>query len=255
MKRRPAARRAALLGGTLLAAYLLALAALFPAERAWRLIDARLSLPAGTTVDGISGSLWNGRADSVRIGGRDHGRMSWRVQPPALLTGWLGLRLQWNAGEDSIALSLRLRPGALQLRDGSGSIAASRLREAFELPLLLEGRLEVALVGLTFDRNGGFRDIEATGVWFGAAGGLPQPVPLGDYRAVLEPTSDGWAFARIESTPGSPLLAEGRAGWHPSSGYEVDLSLRTADQPIRTALDAMATPQPDGSYRLRLDHR
>lgn len=255
MSGRPSARRAAALGGLLAAAYVLSLAALFPAERLWRMIEPQLNALPETSVEGIAGNVWGGRADALRVAGQDLGRLSWRVQPSALLTGWLGFRLRLDSAGDSIALSLRLRPGSLQVREGSGSIAAERLRDAFELPLLLDGRVDVVLARLAFDRSEGFHSLEGSAAWLGAAGGLPQPVPFGSYRAVLEPRGDGSAFARIESAPGSPLLAEGWAAWHPANGYEVDLLLRTEAPSIRSVLETMAAPQTDGAYRLLVDHR
>ena len=249
-----AGRRRLLGYGALLAAvYLVSLLALFPARAAWPLIEPRLDLLLTLEVEGISGTLWKGRADEVRVNGRRLGALEWRWRPSALLGARLGFQLAWSAGPEWVSLALGLRRGSLQARDVRGQFEADRLQRLFDLPLLLNGSVELDVAELEYSRDAGFRTLRGSLGWRDAAGGLPRPMPLGHYRIELE-GDDGRLLARVASGPESSLEASGFADWHPASGYRVELNLRAgadAAPALISALDALGPRQPDGGYRLR----
>jgi general secretion pathway protein N len=253
MKRRRWSRVAGA-AGVLLAAYLGALLALFPAGLLWRLVEPRLELPFALDLGTVSGTAWQGRADGLRAGGRKIGTVAWRLRPAVLLSGRLGVDLRWSAGADQVDLRLRLGRGDTEIRALRGGLDAARLQAWFGLPVLLEGRVEldVPLLRMAFDT--GFDAAEGAVLWTGAGGGLPRPIPLGQFRARLA-LEDAMLRAAIESAPESPLQAEGSAGWGPVSGYLVDLTLQAgpnAAPVLQSALNSIGPRQPDGSHRLRL---
>ncbi|AHE99797.1 type II secretion system protein N [Thioalkalivibrio paradoxus] len=245
------------LGGAaalVLVAYLAALAATAPASVVWRVAEPRLELPFALEIAAVSGSAWRGRADGLRIDGRDAGTLAWRWQPAALLTGRLGLAVDWEDGRDRVNGRLRLSPGELQAQGVRGTLAAQRLQEWFDLPLLLDGQIGLDLSAIAWQFDGGFQTAEGTLFWGNAAAGLPRPIPLGEYRGVLG-LRDGMLLTEIESAPESPLDVAGAAGWRPDGGHWVDLVLQTAADAapaLSSALDAAARAQPDGSHRIRL---
>ena len=51
-------------------------------------------LPAEVTLEGVSGSIWNGAADTVRLRGAPLGAASWTAAPLSLLGGRLDYRLE-----------------------------------------------------------------------------------------------------------------------------------------------------------------
>jgi general secretion pathway protein N len=51
-------------------------------------------LPADLTVEGISGTVWNGAADVLRLRGTPLGAFGWRIEPAALLSGELAARVE-----------------------------------------------------------------------------------------------------------------------------------------------------------------
>ncbi|HUO80866.1 MAG TPA: type II secretion system protein N [Steroidobacteraceae bacterium] len=50
-------------------------------------------LPPDLKVEGVSGSVWSGGADSIRLRGTPLGGFSWSAEPAALLTGELAFRI------------------------------------------------------------------------------------------------------------------------------------------------------------------
>jgi general secretion pathway protein N len=240
-------------GALLATVYLIALLALLPARAAWPAIEPRLDLPVTLEVEGISGTLWKGRADEVQVNGRRLGALEWRWRPSALLGARLGFQLAWSEGPEWLDLALALRRGSLSARDLRGQVEADRLQRLFDLPLLLDGTVELDVAELGYADDAGFRNLRGTLAWRDAAGGLPRPLPLGHYRIELE-DDDGRLLARVASEPESPLEALGFADWHPVSGYRVELDLRAradAAPALVSALDTLGPRQPDGGYRLR----
>ena len=241
-------------GALVLAAYLVTLGLLFPASLAWRLTEPRLDLPFSLEPGALSGPVWGGRAGPVRVNGQDLGAVAWRWQPGALLRGRLGLALEWQMGPDRLQGNLRLGRGDAAARAVRGELDAGRLQGWLNLPVLLDGRVALDIERIRWRADAGFRDAEGNLYWAEAAAGLPRTMPLGQYRAELE-AREGALGARIDSGPESALEATGGASWHPAGDYRVDLELRAgpgAERALTGALDAIARPQPDGSYRLQL---
>lgn len=254
---RPAAKRIAAYAGLLLAVYLAALLLLFPADVGWRLAEARMNLPVAVTADSVSGRIWNGQADGLRVDRDPVGSVAWRLQPASLLRGRLGLKLRWESGNDHLDASVRLGTRSAQAADVRGGLGAERIQAWFDLPLLLGGHLTLDVARIRWSAGAGFTDAGGALLWAGAGAGLPRPVPLGDYRADLSAT-DGALLARIDTGPGAALAAEGTASWHPAGEYHVDLELSAApdaDRNLVAAIDNIAQRQPDGRHRLQLSGR
>ena len=241
----------------LLAVYLATLLYLFPADVAWRIAEARLDLPVAVSTGAVTGRLWNGRADAVRVDRHQPGTVTWRVQPAALLRGRVGITLGWRLADDRVDARVRVGRRSAEAVDVRGGVSAGRIQEWFDLPLLLEGRFTLDLRRLKWSDAAGFEEAAGAVLWADAAGGLPRPIALGDYAAELD-AAEGALEARIESGPDSPLEVGGSAAWHPSGEYRVDLDLRpTADahRNLVATLDTIAQRQADGHYRLRLTGR
>lgn len=240
-----------------LAVYLATLLFLFPADVAWRIAEARLDLPVTVSTGAVTGRLWNGRADGVRVDRHQLGTVTWRLQPSALLRGRLGVTLGWRLTGDRVDARVRVSRQGAEAIDVRGGVDAGRIQEWFDLPLLLEGRFTLDLRRLKWSDAAGFEEASGAVLWADAAGGLPSPIALGDYAAELAAT-DGALEARIESGPDSPLEVGGNASWHPLGEYRVDLDLRPAADAHRNlvaTLDTIAQRQADGHYRLRLTGR
>ncbi len=51
-------------------------------------------LPPDLKVEGVSGTVWNGAADAIRLHGTPLGAFSWSAEPAALLTGELAFHIE-----------------------------------------------------------------------------------------------------------------------------------------------------------------
>ena len=67
-----------------LAAFLVFLIAMVPASQVAR------HLPSGVALDGLSGTIWSGRAGAVRVAGRPLGALQWSCRP------WRLVLLEWS---------------------------------------------------------------------------------------------------------------------------------------------------------------
>jgi general secretion pathway protein N len=250
---RKQAKRVAGAIALLLAVYLAALVFLFPASIAWRVVEARLDLPITVVADSVTGRIWSGRANGVRVDGHDVGAVDWRLMPASLLRGRLGLMLDWQSGGDRVDARVRLGIRSAEATDVRGGLDAARIQAWGALPLLLDGRLELELPRIHWSADGGFTDADGTLLWSAAGAGLPRPIRLGEYRAELS-AAEGALAASIDSGADSPLAAEGTASWHPAGEYRVDLRLlpgADADSNLVAAIDSIAQRQADGSLRLQ----
>lgn len=77
-------------------------------------------LPPGLQLKSVEGSLWNGQAAAVGVGGLlVQERLVWRFKPQALL----GAKLEWaisgQLAEQSSRLNLAVRPGGIDVSDVS----------------------------------------------------------------------------------------------------------------------------------------
>ena len=127
------------------------------------LVTSRLA--PGVVLDGVSGSIWNGSADGVRVGNAAFGAASWSAEPLALLTGHLAYHLELAHGSnflrgrfasalvggaitaDEVELDLPVNPLSATVAGGwqgevTGTVKSARLEHGW--PVALEGSFRVA---------------------------------------------------------------------------------------------------------------
>lgn len=173
-------------------------------------------------ASGLSGTLYQGQAASVRWRGEPLGRLSWRLVPASLLHGRLGFAVVVSRGTE-LALQTTASVGLqrqLRLRALAGHMPlATLLSLAQRPPTPLQGRFTLALQQLLLTSGG--RPLSASGT-----------VQLHEVRLTALPGQTLGPFqARLHST-GRRIIAE----------------LRDQGGPLRLA--ATLTLDPDGRYRL-----
>jgi general secretion pathway protein N len=124
-------------------------------------------LPADLKVEGVSGTIWNGGADAIRLRGTPLGGFSWSVEPAALLGGEFAFRIEVTRADGYVrgrvaataggALTGReielelpltaLHPGSQQDWQGTlhGTVQSVRLEQGW--PVALVGAFQ--MTGLT----------------------------------------------------------------------------------------------------------
>jgi len=232
--------------------YLGFLAAGLPAATLWRTLEPRLSLPPSLEVNGLSGTVWSGRAASLRWNNQDIGGLTWHWQASALLRG--GFRFTWTLDTAAITGEVRLRPFQIEGHHVQGHWPAARLQRWLDLPLLLGGDIHIDATQMVWHRALGPTAATGTLLWADAAMGLPQPSSLGTLRGVVHVPDPGRLQIDLESAPEAPVQISGHVIVVPPLHYQTDLNLLPtagAMATLRTALTQIGRAQPDGSRRLQ----
>lgn len=221
-----------------------------PAAFVWGFFAQRL--PAQVELSGLTGTVWSGRIQSMRIGGIEHGALDWDWNPAQTLAGRIGLDVTWLPPNGRVDAEVKLTPSSLHLEDVDGSLDAATMAALHKAPFVLGGNwlLDVALLELS-----NFEQVEAAEgrlVWHNAAGGLPQPMPLGHLVADLD-AQDGWLTLDL-ADQGGPLGMRGTARWQPGQPMHIDTELRAgpdAEAALEQGIGLLGSPGSDGWVRWR----
>lgn len=156
--------------------------------------------PDNIRINGISGTIWNGKANALQAPGLYLSRLEWSTRPFSLLTGGLGLNVKASPAGGFIETALTLR--------SSNRVSIRDLTAA--LPLSVFAQL-ARTSGLTGNASLRFPSMEiANGIATSADGvvelanvSIPAVYPgtLGGYRLEFSDLDDG-IIASIEDTDG-----------------------------------------------------
>ncbi|MEM1114607.1 MAG: type II secretion system protein N [Pseudomonadota bacterium] len=209
-------------------------------------------------LQGVSGSLWKGRAGSCLLrvtGGYLHlGEVRWQLAPLSLLllAPQLELDARWGAQQLSGEITLK-GADSVRLRDIDAQLPASLLQQF--LPVSLEGTLTAQFAELSLTEG---LPVEAEGrvVWQGALWNSPLGrLALGSYAMDISQARDEPLRGEVLTLAG-PVSAEGEAEID-GRRYRIDALISAEDEggldpQLRQALSLVAVPEGDG-FRARLD--
>jgi hypothetical protein len=223
-------------------------AATCPADYAYRFFADRLGV---VKLAGISGSIWQGHANSAQVFGQELGALDWQLEAAPLLSGEVMAHIQLRGGAvEASGVVDRTGDGAINVRDAIFHLPASMAAPALDIPALqllgnIDGKLAQArLRGAWVDQaSGSLR-------WNGAAvTGAAQAV-LGDLEATFSSAPDG-SIAGVAHDLGGPMQLSGTfkvsAG---SFDAEANLAARDGNPQVVEALHYIGEPQADGSSHL-----
>jgi len=237
---------------TILLVGLFVLAALvwfMPASWALPLLQSQLR---GVRFDGVSGSLWQGRAEQVSIGdGSSLGSLSWTLSRRALL--------------GDVRANVDLRQPQLQLQGQVQRVSATEMKLS-DVTL----HMDMAMLGeqpwLHGQPQGQFdlqapqaqlvgrwpMQLDATGTWSRAAVRTADgEVPLGTLLLAVNGQS-GALRGTLNDDGSSAVQTAGRLSFSPL-GWDIQLRLvpRNDDPAVRRWLLSLGTPAADGTLELR----
>jgi hypothetical protein len=237
-------------------AYLVALAATFPAGRALQLAAPALAA-ANIRPAGVEGSIWSGRAASVLVDGRfPLEAVRWELDLLPLLAARLAG--DWRAGIGTGGLQGGVSAAGEQvtLSRMEGQLPIGAVAPLLPLPLPVAGDLTVNLVSLSLVA-GRPAAAEGTIVWSRAAVTAPQAVALGDLRITLTPREGGGISGRL-SDGGGPLDLSGELTVEPGGAYRLSASVGTrpdAAPALVQALPLLGRKGPGGKYLITYNGR
>lgn len=209
---------------------------------------------ASLQLTGISGTVSNGRAAQLSLGGQPAiGNLGWQFQPLQLLLGRASLRL--SGGDQGTLVDgtvFALPSGTVVVRDFRLNGPVKALLTAFGQAFVpVEGTAGIDLSELRL-RQAWPQSAAGTLTVRGLAWKLGRdPVPLGDFEALFE-NETGGIRATLRSLGGAlELQGEGSVGLDRRYATELRMKPKPDAQPLVTNLvKNLGAPDRQGWYRL-----
>lgn len=232
-------------------AYLVLLLATVPAATAYGWFAGYLH---GLRLDGIQGTVWNGRAAEVSFEGRRLGSAAWDTHTWRLVLGHIAadIRLTDGAGNASGTASVSFG-GSISLHDVDANLSLSELATLFAVPAdMITGQASMHIDNLELPASGA---IMAAGriVVTGLRTSWPESMELGDYAADIDSES-GALRARIHDASG-PLAAQLVATVTRKGAYRVGGTLAArsgAPADLKDALQMLGGVDSAGRHTVKL---
>ncbi len=245
-------RQNRLLAGAGLTALVFSLLTMFPA----RVAISLLGVP-GTSVTGLSGTIWDGSVQHLSLGGFALGPVRWQVKPSRLFLGQLAADVSATLPDGFLnttaALSLGggLAASNLEAAAPLGWLApamgdaSSQLTARFDRVVIRKGRVETAIGSL-----------QLAGVVLPIPTAGAQPGP-GTYQVTFNADNLGPTdlLTGVLKDAGGPLEIAGSVKITPPRSYEVTGSAKPrpdAPPELRNALQMLGPATPDGGHALSL---
>jgi general secretion pathway protein N len=215
----------------LLLALLVVAAVTLPASLAYRLIAERLT---DVQAAGLSGTLWQGRASSLLVRGRDWGQLDWELQPWPLFNGRTEIdAVLKGAGLELLGRIDRAADRALDLSQVKGQIDAAWLGPALGLPLFIPtGQIDLDLPSLRIDAEGRPLAVDGRALWRNAGFSGITRASLGELMVELT-GHDGVIDGRISHSGAADLALDGELQMR---GRAYRMEVRMRPDPNKTEL-------------------
>ena len=226
--------------------YLLFLLCMLPAQYVSSWLSKRVP---DLQLDGVSGTVFSGRADALRFQGAPFGALQWQFDWRAPFSLSYGYRFQLQSDSTDLSGRADLRGSSLLLRDLDGRVPVPLLERWLPLPNhSLEGSLELHLKDL--DLKAGHL-VSAEGEMQLNDGVLswPQAFTLGSYRMTLAPAADG--ISAEVADVASPLKLHATLSLSTEGAYHLAgvLAPRDLSDPTtKSFLAGLGTPDSTGQY-------
>lgn len=217
---------------------------------------SRFQLP-GITLAGVSGTLWEGRAQAVRAGDTHLGSLEWNLDVLPLFTGRLGAQVKVARADGFAQASVTA--------NASGRITMQGLNASLPVAALppnvahggWTGMLNLKFARLVIE-NGWPVDAVGTLETIDLAGPARKPVELGSYKIVFpaEGSSGTDTLTGALTDAGGPLLVTGKVQLKTDRSYLVEglIAARPgAPADIAKTLEILGPPDAQGRRPLAFE--
>lgn len=234
-------------------AYLAFVLTAFPAGSALRWFA-----PRNLVAVGVEGTLWNGRAATVSVGGLTIDQLRWNLRPLSLLIGRLAATVEGRVPDGFASGDVEATPSRVTFRNLRGAAALPSL--AAFLPVRgIRGQTSVALQSLELVDGWPTEivgEVKVSGLEvtpFMPAGGGGGLLALGDYTATFTPTPNREIGALVIDN-GGPLEVSGTVQLDATRSYTLDALIKPRPGAAQQLVDGLAimTAEPDAEGRRRL---
>lgn len=204
---------------------------------------------AGVSAGGVSGSIWNGRAQVLQVQGMNIGGVEWKLHVLPLLTAHANVDLKVTRIDGFATTELSAGFGSLRLKNTTASLPLSAL-PANVLPGGWTGTLNGKFTDVTLN-NGWPTSVNGTLDVVDLTGPAQKPQNVGSYRVVFDPaasTAESLKGAITDAGDG-PLQINGTVELKSDRSYALDAMVATrpnAPRSLAQALEYLGPPDAQG---------
>jgi general secretion pathway protein N len=206
------------------------------------------------TIEGVSGSLWSGKARQVFYQRTPLGELAWDFHPTSLLLGDLacGFELK-DTGQQLQGTFVSGFGESYRLENVDALLMASRLPEFLrKRKISLAGKVRAQELDLAFS-NGRLTEAKGRVQWLEGALQSPMNMTIGDLQADLSmDEASGDILGKIRDLKG-PISVQAEVRLKSDGNLQFNGKLKPgdgADPGLSGALQMVGRPQPDGSVQL-----
>lgn len=236
---------------SLLALVFVALALLWtaPADIAYQVLRSRLG---GWQAQGLSGSLWQGRAEQVALHGMPLGALEWTVSRPAFFAGTTRGKAGLRGNGIALDLQFQRNGRTMVLRDVALALPAQWLAPAMALPGMSPlGEVQAKLPEMTFED--GYLTRATGGLeWRGAGVSGAAEGAIGDIEAEFSGVVDGALILSLRDRAARLGVAGTVRFRGPSFDLDVTLTPRQSNLQLFEVLRLVGQRTADGGTLLRV---
>jgi general secretion pathway protein N len=222
-----------------------------PAQLAYRWAAGELG---PLRLQGIDGTVWDGRAAGVTAFAQPLGSLEWQVAKWPLLSRRVEAQLNLSGGQvQAKGLVRREANGELHASGVDFTMPASMAEPAIDIPALklhgeIVGRLEDAIV-----LGGWVSGAHGTARWQHAGVSGQAEARFGDLLVDFASQPDGSIRGTVKDDQSSNLQVDGQFVVQAAQfDAQATLSARNEDMTMRETLQFIGQPQPDGTSLLKI---
>lgn len=206
--------------------------------------------PAGIIASGVSGSIWNGRAQVLQVRGANIGSVVWRLHFLPLLTARAQADVKVTRVDGFANAQLSVGPGGtLKLTALTASVPLSALPPSV-IPGGWTGTLNAKLNELAVDHGWPIR-VDGSIDVVDVTGPAHKPANMGSYRVLFDPAAAAADTLQgaLSDTGGGPLQIAGTVQFKSDRSYAVDAFVATrpnAPPNLAKSLEYLGPPDAEG---------
>ncbi len=235
---------------TAIFSYLALLIITIPAKPVTELISDN----SPVNIQGVSGTLWNGKAYIITANNMQFKKTAWSFQPWKLFTGKLAINIDSHYLKNNISAELGSSfTGRYFVNQLSAKITAQEIAKLANIPLAqLDGIISVNIEHAQW-KPGELPLASGEIKWDNASVTVAETASLGNISIILSESPQQQLQAKIINQ-GGDIKITGSAELLPETNYTVDIKLlptASASNNIRQSLGFFAQKQPGGEYLLK----
>ncbi len=219
-----------------------------------RVISAQLPKNSPVSLQGVSGSLWEGKAAQINVDGVNLGEVNWTVNPLGLLTGAAKGDFHIQGQELKADGNYQISLGKVLTVDKATFSTTGRFVNKLQRYARLDGDFRGSIDHLEMEINEVLAPPVVSGLINWEQGSVSSPIKLaeGNYQIKVEPESEGRLVAKITAND-APVDIKGDVVLDSQWQYETNLKIKTKQRgaSIQGMLSMAGRPQPDGYIHVK----